>query len=255
MASFPASIKIFPTFQDQTGGVDPRLTTDFAGNTNEIHDEVVAIETTLGTNPFGGLPAGMGTLNQALNYLYLNKASGQHVHRHTDLFGDATTDDHPQYARVDGTRAFTGPVTAPNASVGTQLATLGQIQALGYQTSSSLANQLSTVESSLVKGAYATDSGMPFFPASTTNGWTLTGGYKAGVTDANGQLHATFGISYVAIQSITATPVVPGIFNLDCALITLAQSNAGFQFFNVTNGALYANTQVAFTWMLLGQPA
>jgi outer membrane protein OmpA-like peptidoglycan-associated protein len=172
-ASYPAAIKSFATFADQPGDPNsPDLTIVHAQHLNELHDEVRAIETTLGAAPFVGLP--FQSLNRLLLDLRANKAPLVHRHGHSDLGGDAAGNDHPQYARTDGSTAFTAPIGGVAATRGDQLVTWGQAQNAGFLTASQVNSQIT--------------AGLLGFLRGVPNGLACTGGFHIEATDPNGNI-------------------------------------------------------------------
>lgn len=102
MASFPATIKTFTTKENVVHVVD-------ADHPNTSEAEITAIETVLGTNPhqsaaratnYSSVKARMEAMET--DYRLLTN------HDSHALLGGLGGDDHAQYLRTDGTRAFTG---------------------------------------------------------------------------------------------------------------------------------------------------
>lgn len=254
-ASYPNAIKIFTTFLDQTQVI-------YAAHMNEVHDEVIALEKTIGVNPFLGTP--YTSIGGALNDLYNNKAPLAHTHAHSALQGDATGDDHTQYIRVDGTRAFTGPVVAPNATLSTHLATLGQLTNQGYLNTAQANALIAAAAAYLVNTRFAaadTTPGLLGFPNEGGVGWSLTGGYTVGNTDGSGFINVPLGSAFgTMLLSIVATKLpAPGggtqppydPKTSDLALVSYTLTNAVVQV--TTQAGVQANKQVAFSWLALGQ--
>lgn len=206
-ASYPISVKSFLTYQDQPGsnnivpdpdhpGQTVDLTIDRAKITNEIHDEVIAVEKTIGIPALAIIP-GLRTYGSELNFLYNNKSSGivdptnnaiyplpppSHNHTHAYLAGN-DADVHPQYMRVDGARSFSAPVSSPNAAGGHQLATLAQAQAPGYLNSAQVAAAVDSV----------VDSVAPYpMKGPAPQRYRMTGGHFSGITDANGNVRIDY---------------------------------------------------------------
>ena len=184
-SSYPVSIKTWQTFVDYQD-------INYAENLNEVHDEILAIEQTLGTNPFSGLPTTYTGLNAALTDLYQNKAPAAHTHLHSALQGDSTGDDHPQYALLSGA-VFTGPVTAPPAVSSGQLATLAQLQSAGLANQSAVQGEINAALASQCKGAPS--GSVPLVGRSAGTGWVLTGGYNEGCTGS-----APAGPDYLSVR-------------------------------------------------------
>jgi hypothetical protein len=249
-ASYPNSIKVFTPVVDGTSTIH-------AEDVNELQSEVSALEGTLGINPFVGLP--YNNLGQTLADLYANKAPYDHQHDHHTLQDLNGFDDHTSYVRVDGTRGFSAPVSAPAATTPGQLATLAQLSALGFTTPAQVTSIVQGGVANLVR-AFA-DSGPLAGAIPGTPSWTLIGGMAQGNLDGNGQLHVTFGGSYFAncLLAFIPTKMVPanGWFapydyqNSDCAAITYSLNNVGIQFFQ--GSAVYAgNPGVGVSFLALG---
>lgn len=68
-ASYPATIKVFTAWQDYTDII-------YALHPNEMHDEIVAIESTLGTNPQGGA----ATVADRIGAVETGKSPTTHTH-------------------------------------------------------------------------------------------------------------------------------------------------------------------------------
>lgn len=253
-ASFPTSIKFFNTFVDQAGGLpNPNLAIDFAANTNELHDEVVAIESLLGTMPFSGTP--YTTLGGALSDLYINKAPVTHTHAHSSLLGDNVGDDHPQYIRVDGTRGFTGPVTAPAAAVNSQLATLGQVQGLNFSTNASVAALIAAAVAPLCIGEFSQSGPMPGMPNPIDDSWMVTGGYVDFTTDISGNISVFYtGVFTQTVIAFCPINMPTGAYDWrfsECTVISTTLTGSVVQFVD-HNGAVIGNREVAFSWIALG---
>lgn len=207
-ASYPVSIKSFLTYQDQPGDAahiipDPTnpipgstidLTIDRAKITNEIHDEVIAMEGTIGVGyqPGTTVIPGTRTLGKEVDWLYNNKANGRidpsnnaiyplpppsHNHVHSQLSG-LSADVHPQYVRVDGSRGFSAPVKGQWAASTNQLVPLAQTQSAGYLNSSQVEFIIYTTV--LSKCPH------PMICVRDPQRYRMTGGWSAGYTDSNG---------------------------------------------------------------------
>lgn len=102
MAAYPASIISFTTKQNVVNVVD-------ASHPNSLQDEVRAIEIELGTNPriSTALATTYTDLKSRLEFIetYYRQISNHDSHA---SLGGLAGDDHLQYIKVDGTRAFTG---------------------------------------------------------------------------------------------------------------------------------------------------
>jgi hypothetical protein len=91
MAAYPNTTKVFTSKVNVTDVVD-------AAHVNELQQEVIAIEETLGVNPHvSGSGAGpFTTVRMRLDYLDVNKSQTTHGHTHANL-GALSSDDHLLY--------------------------------------------------------------------------------------------------------------------------------------------------------------
>ena len=226
-ASYPVSIKSFLTYQDQPGsnniiqdpdkppGQTVDLTIDRAKATNEIHDEIIAMEQTIGavgrTN-FAMIP-GLTTMGSEIEFLFNGKSPGRvdpsnnviyplptpsHNHFHHQLSG-LGADVHPQYMRVDGSRGFSAPVSGQPGSAMNDLATLGQVQGMDYLNYS----QVEFVVYTTVRS----EADYPVigpYPQVAPLRYRMTGGCLNGRTDSNGWIR----IDYSAANFIGILTVV-----------------------------------------------
>jgi hypothetical protein len=139
-ASFPAQVKIFQFFVDG-------FNINYAAHIDELHDEVVAIETFIGTTEFSPIP--FPDIVTMLLTMYAGTTPLPHTHAHdpsaTDgmYLTDLGSDTHSQYPRADGVRGFSAPVPGKDALVPTQLATKHQVDA-GDASTLSTAEQFAT---------------------------------------------------------------------------------------------------------------
>lgn len=85
-ASFPTSIKTFTTKVDNTDIV-------YGAHVNELQDEIVALQQTLGTAPQGNA----ATVKARIADLETGKADAAHNHDHNTLTNLTTGDPHTQY--------------------------------------------------------------------------------------------------------------------------------------------------------------
>lgn len=91
-ASYPSSVKVFTTHVNVTEVID-------AGHPNTIQDEVVAIESTIGTTPSVATAAtASGWANTATDYSTING-------RLANIEKGVVADAHPQYIRKAGDSA------------------------------------------------------------------------------------------------------------------------------------------------------
>jgi hypothetical protein len=212
-ASYPVSIKSFLTYQDQPGNTnkivpDPDkpppatvdLTIDRAKATDEIHDEVIAMEKTVGTGYKNTFIPGTRSMGAEVQAIFNDKANGHvdpannaiypippwHNHGHRELSGN-DKDVHPQYMRVDATRGFSAPVSGQWATAGNHLVPLNQIKSAGWLTYP----QVEFVIYTTVAGSSAHPMVGP-----DPQRYRMTGGYFWGRTDSNGMVR----IDYSAAQ-------------------------------------------------------
>lgn len=92
-ASYPTALKSFTTKVDVTD-------TNFAAHVNDLQNEVVALETYLGTDPHisAALSTTYATVDARLEYIETNFSTTAHTHDHGTLTG-LGDDDHPQYLK------------------------------------------------------------------------------------------------------------------------------------------------------------
>ena len=219
-AAYPASIKSFLTYYDQPPGPTKTapnptpppstldLTIDRAVITNEIHDEVLAMEETIGvssTARWAVIP-GTKSLNDEVLNLYNGKAWGQvdphnnaiypappavgpaHNHLHSQL-SELDEDVHPQYMRVDGGRAFGAPCPGQDAVSVNQLVTLQQVLNGEWVNSPQVV--------SIIETEIAEEAAFPMI-AGTSGGidysqrYRMTGGLLQGYTDSNGRIRIDY---------------------------------------------------------------
>ena len=91
-ASYPSSVKAFTTHVNVTEVID-------AGHPNSIQDEVIAIESTLGTTPsIATAASASGWANTAIDYTTING-------RLANIEKGVVADAHPQYIRKTGDNA------------------------------------------------------------------------------------------------------------------------------------------------------
>ena len=204
---YPVALRDFCTYQNQPGDsnhmmVTPNpqggtittdLTLDAAAVTRDVQTEIISLEKTIGTRPF--LVPTQPNLGKSVQWLFNNKSPGRvdyrnsipplpppsHNHAH-HMSLDNNADDHPQYMRVDGTRAFANPVTAPPAVATNQLITLAQARTAGLN---------STQVEQIIQ------SQMSYWAQFTLTGprpgrCKMTGGMAQGYTDGNGNLYVSF---------------------------------------------------------------
>lgn len=113
MAQYPNSVPSFTTKHNITDIVDE-------SHPNSVQDEVIAIAQELGVNVknSAALATNYGTLDARLEWIEANYRQITNHDSHGLLTGLAG-DDHTQYTRVDGSRAFTGSTAITAAPVAT----------------------------------------------------------------------------------------------------------------------------------------
>ena len=279
-ASYPSSIKSFLTYQDQPGNAnhivpDPSnpsstidLTIDRAKITNEIHDEVIAMEQNMGiTGAKVTVVPGTTTMGQEIRYLYNNKSSGRidtsnnaiyptpppsHNHVHAQLSGN-NADVHTQYVRADGARGFSAAVRGKNATAGNHLATLSQAQGAGYLT----APQVRSIIQSTLNGKSAHPITGP-----APQRYRMTGGRFYGLTDANGNAWIDFSaarfsglLTFVFMKNPFPGESMLGWYTfqyMEDQLTLLSLSNQGAMIQFIEDIVVDRQAYVALTWMAVG---
>jgi len=190
---YPLAIRDFVTYQNQpqdgtkifvaqnpdgtTTTID--LTLDSATVTRDLHTEIISLEQTIGAKPF--MVPTTNTVGGSIRWLYGNKSDiiHSHLHRTSTALG---ADDHPQYMRVDGTRRFTAPVTAPGATKGNDLINLSQAKTAGLNSS----QVQGIINSTLAAQKFV--SGEANLTGPDGRRWKMAGGMAQGYTDINGNL-------------------------------------------------------------------
>jgi hypothetical protein len=277
-ASYPTSIKSFLTVQNQPGDAnhvipDPAnpgqtidLTIDRAKITNEIHDEVIAMEQTIGTSIKPMAIPGTRTMGGEVNALYYGKANGRvdpsnnaiyplsvptHNHAHAQL-SDLGADDHPQYVRVDGKRGFRAPVGGQWGTQLNHLCPLSQAQYVGWLTSPQVNfvvfTTVAAASSHVVRG-----------PAAQR--YRMTGGHFYGRTDENGVIF----LDYSAAQFSGVLTVVymkmpfpgPSAYGYtfqyeEDQLLMLAISNQGVLIQFIEDVVVDRQANISLAWMAVG---
>lgn len=269
-ASYPISIKSFLTYQNQPGDnnhvvSDPSnpaqtvdLTYDRAKITNEIHDEVIAIEKIMGMVP-------SRPMSSAILDLYYNKSPGiadpvtrvvppdpppSHNHVHAQTAG-RDADDHPQYMRVDGARGFSAPVSAPDAWGGNHLVTLHQGQASGLN---------SAQVNSIIQSTLANASSYPMTGPANQR-YRMTGGFLYGYTNSSGNIYVDYSAANFAgiLTFVYVKNPHPGTSRFgykyqyqedQLALTSISNRGAWIQF--IEDIVVDRLAHVALTWMVVG---
>jgi hypothetical protein len=202
--------KVFVTQNPDGTTTTTDLTLDAAIVTKDLHTEIISMEQTIGAPPF--LVPKTISLSGSIQWLFANKAWGRvdargaitpppvklttgpgdrtgsapqsppmHTHEHRTTT-KLTADDHPQYMRVDGTRAFTAPVTAPAATAANDLINLSQAKNAGLTA---------TQVSSIIQQTLAAQKLVPGehnITGPDSRRWKMAGGVAQGYTDGNGNL-------------------------------------------------------------------
>ena len=249
-ATFPMALKVFTTFHDFTDVI-------WAYSINEIHAEVLAIESVLGTSPFLGTP--YTSFGGAIQDLYANKAPTMHTHVHSTLLGDNQGNDHPQYIQVNGYPGFSQPVAGQTASAPNHLMPIGQVMGQGYQNAAQVQAAVYGAVHNLMSGAVG---GPPVMAGALTDpNFIIQGGYVGGCTDGNGILHVPFGTPMVTVQSFVCCKMPPeGADNVPCppynwidaqvTLVGIGNNGAMVQFSH--DYSLQSNMHVSLTWQAIG---
>lgn len=196
-ATFPLALKVFSTYHDYTDVI-------WAYSVNEIHDEIVAIENILGTNPFNGTP--YTTFGGAIQDLWINKAPTLHTHVHSTMVGDTQGNDHPQYIMVSGYPGFSRPVAGQSAQAGNQLMTLGQLFGFGFMNVWQVEAAIQAAIGGLMTGAYG---GSPLAGPEVSPNFMVQGGEFTGCTNGAGQIFVPFGTPMGTVQAFVATKMPP----------------------------------------------
>jgi hypothetical protein len=250
-ASYPTSLASFLVYQDQPGdanhllidGTD--LTIDSGHATNQLHDEIIAIEQTIGVRPFK-VPS-TTSIGASVIWLYQNKAGIVHSHYHGYL-SNLGSDDHPQYAPTNAVRGFDAPITSPPARDGNQLINLDQIQGQGVTA----AEMLALVEAELSPN---TIRGLP------GQALRIQGGQTWGYSDENGNLWVPFNPPFSALISFVYMKLpFPGESMLgwytyqyiEDQLVLLALDNSGALIQFIEDIRVDARALVALSWTALG---
>ena len=258
--SYPVSVVNFPTFTDYPVGPKD---IGYAYNINQIHSEIYGIEMTLGTNPFDGLP--YATLADALYDLYFSSSSIGHTHGHNQAT-DEGADDHPQYALLDGTRAFAAPVTAPAATDPSGLVTLSQVENYGFSVSD-LAFGTNAVTGHL-SGSETVAQGSPP-PLGSSLALTVVGGVWSGASGPDGLIQIPFGpltetaapfsttcVSFIfAVTTTAANTTTSPTYNLatdDLDLLSVSLTTATL-YVTTTSGPGYYTVQAGDTLWSIAQ--
>jgi len=272
-ASYPTSIKSFLTYQNQPGDnnhivPDPNnptqpidLTIDRAKVTNEIHDEITAIEKTMGVLPF------QQPMGGAIVDLFYNKSPGiadpitgavppdpppshDHIHQQT---GGRDADDHPMYMRVDGARGFSAPVSAPDAWDASQLVTLHQGQASGLNS-----GQVNSIIQTALSNAI---SPYPPLTGPAAQRYRMTGGFLYGYTNNSGNIYVDYSAAHFSgiLTFVYVKNPHPGTSAFgykyqyqedQLGLVSISNQGAWIKF--IEDIVVDRQAHVALTWMVVG---
>lgn len=258
-ATYPNAIKIFTVFHDFSDVI-------WAYSVNEIHDEIVQIEQTLGLldppTTTGAPPLLHGTpytsFAAAIQDLYLHKAPLAHTHLHSGLQYDNQGNDHPQYIQVTGYPGFSRPVPGQRATSASQLTTLGQVQGFGYQNAAQVRATVNAAVGDLMQGALggAPVSGV----AAASPAWVVKGGMWSGRTDGTGRAVVPISPGYsrmVQAWSCTKIPPQPPYgatpynwVEAQVTLMSVSPSQAIVQFSH--DYSWQENMWVSLTWIAIG---
>jgi len=247
-ATFPVALKVFNTYHDYTDVI-------WAYSINEIHDEIVAIESILGTNPFLGTP--YTTFGGAIQDLYANKAPTLHTHVHSTLIGDNVGNDHPQYIQVSGYPGFSRPVAGQNASAGNHLIPWGQVASFGYMNWDQTVAAINSALQFVMTGAYG---GPPLAGPAVDPNFLVQGGEFTGCTNGSGQVFVPFGTPMGTVQAFVATKMPPELPTQPCppynwieaqiTLVGVSGYGAVVQFSH--DYSWQPNMWVTLTWIAIG---
>lgn len=247
-ATFPAAIKVFTVFHNYTDII-------WALSINECHDEIQALEKTLGANPFVGTP--YTSVSGAILDLYLNKAPLNHTHVHHSLLDDTTGNDHPQYIQVNGYPGFSRPVAGKAGTAPADLVPLSQLQSFGYLNSAQVQAMVNAATANLMAGARG---GAPLAGATTSTAWRIQGGISSGCTNGNGQLTVAFPSHYgQCVQAISCTKLPPQgsggcpPYNwIEAQMTLLGASGTSFTVQFSHDYSWQPNMWVSFSWIAMG---
>lgn len=302
-AAYPNSLASFLTYYDQppdppgqpgqktlvnSDGTTVDLTIDAAGITRGIQEEIVAIEKTVGVQPFQipGMAAKTSTnpsappafpltgwLSNSVHWLFWNLAFGRlqpgtnivppvpppsHNHFHNKSL-NLTADNHPQYVPVNGSRGFTNPVTGQTATSSHHLITLAQAKGAGL-TAAQVSQIIQEELQDSLSDPYFT--GQHAMTGPDARRWRMTGGYFYGPSDVNGNIYINFAAahfgglaSFVYMKMPFPGQSMLGWYNFQymedqLILLSLTDQGAWIQFIEDIQVDRQAN--VSMVWMALG---
>jgi len=253
-AAFPQAIKVFSVFHDYTDTI-------MALSINECHDEIQALEKTLGTNPFNTTP--YTTFGGAIQDLYANKSPANHFHYHRNLSGDASGNDHPQYIMVNGYPGFSRPVSGHAGTAPSDLVPLSQLQGFGFQNAAQVRAMVDAAVNGDIAAATAgvmagTKGGTPLLGSTTSVDWRITGGLTSGCTLNNGVFVIPFGTSFSCIQAFSCTKIPPqgsgcppyNWIEAQVTLLSVSQTQALVQVSH--DYSWQPNMRFSCTWIVMG---
>lgn len=258
MSMFPTTIRTW------ANPLVDNVNINLASDINECYVEISAIEQTLGTEPFAGLP--YDTLNEALQDLYYNKAAWNHTHTHISL-EDRNTDDHPQYVLLNGTRPLSQPISGvPGELITDEAMTWGQFNSMGYATAAYGNELVAEAEVGTASNVTVYEEWIVGTDTPEGGAFILAGGYVDGSTNSGGYITTTFSprpwgntitnfmVNVMPItMSIPVYSPYPGYDNIQ-AEVSLAEITLDYAtvFFNYLNGDAVADAHVAFSWVGYG---
>jgi hypothetical protein len=250
-AAYPTALKVFQTFHDYTDII-------WAISINECHDEILALESILGINPFRSTP--YTTFGGAIADLYANKAPINHTHVHRNLLDDTQGNDHPQYIMVSGYPGFSHPVAGKAGNNPADLVPLSQMRSFGFVNGALVQDMVDDAVGNLMAGVWG---GPPLAGAAASPNWHLTGGVASGCTDGGGRVTINFGASYPhCVQAVTCAKIPPqtppGGFpcppynwiEAQVTLVAVSGTQAVFQFSH--DYSWQAGQWVSLSWMAIG---
>lgn len=284
-AKYPVSLASFLTYVDQPwapgdtvtapdGVTQIDLTIDDAFITQQLHEEIVAVEKTIGINPYKIPPIGIKPVTTQVRWLYDNTAWGRvdannivqprpppsHNHQHGHSSG-LLNDDHHQYMTVNGEisrpQGFTLPVQGYPATSGSQIVTVNQVLSYGFQTAASAKN---VIDSELVE-AIGDPTQAPMTGPDSRH-WRITGGYFYGPSDTNGVITIDFSrahfngiLSFIFMKRPFPGWSMLGWYNYQymedqLILINLTNSSASIQF--IEDIVVDRQAAVSLVWIALG---
>jgi hypothetical protein len=284
-ASYPVSLATFLTYVDQPwvpgdtitapdGVTQIDLTIDDALITRQIHEEIVAIEKTIGVSPFEIPVLGRSPVGTQIMWIYNNKAWGRvdannivqpqpppsHNHQHGTSTG-LTHDDHPQYMTASGDsgrpHGFTQPVTGQPAKASTGLVTYNQVLGYHYLTAAQVRQTIASELSEAVGDPHQAPMTGP-----TSGHYRVTGGYFYGPSDTNGVITINFSrahfssiLTFLFMKRPFPGESMLGWYNYQymedqLLLVNLTNHSASIQF--IEDIVVDRQAAVSLTWIAIG---